>query len=68
LAQHGDATGTAFVGCEEGADVVRYTIEGGGHTWPGGPSLPFNGRTSRDIDASATMWAFFSRFSLLQNP
>ena len=68
LPQRGDARGVAFAGCEEGADVLLYTIQGGGHTWPGGPSLPFNGKTSRDIDASATMWAFFSRFSLPQNP
>jgi polyhydroxybutyrate depolymerase len=68
LPQRGDARGVAFAGCDEGADVVLYTIEGGGHTWPGGPSLPFNGKTSRDIDASATMWDFFSRFSLRQDP
>ena len=45
-------------------DIVRkLSIEGGGHTWPGGPQyLPQSiiGRTSRDIDATPTIWEFFS--------
>lgn len=43
------------------ADVVFYTVLGGGHTWPGGRDLPewFVGRTTRSIDASAAMWDFF---------
>ncbi len=45
------------------APVVRYRIEGGGHTWPGTRQyLPVGiiGRTSRDIDGSAVIWEFFA--------
>ncbi len=49
--------------CQEGAEVVLYSIEGGGHTWPGG-SKPvqlwgLNGRISQDMDASQVIWDFF---------
>lgn len=46
-----------------GADVVLLRVEGGGHTWPGGLQyLPERviGRTSRDVDASEQIWAFFA--------
>jgi polyhydroxybutyrate depolymerase len=48
--------------CPEGVSVAFYTIEGGGHAWPGGKPLASHkaGRTSRDIDASAAVWDFFS--------
>jgi polyhydroxybutyrate depolymerase len=48
--------------CAENTSVELYTIEGGGHTWPGGKAyLPARivGKVSRDVDATATMWAFF---------
>jgi len=47
--------------CADDAAVVLYTIEGGGHTWPGGEPLPewFAGRTTNSIDASRQMWVFF---------
>jgi len=43
--------------------VVLYTIEGGGHTWPGGEqSRPVTvvGRTPRQFDAGETMWRLFA--------
>jgi polyhydroxybutyrate depolymerase len=43
--------------------VVLYTVEGGGHTWPGGEQyLPVRavGRTTRQLDAGDTMWEFFA--------
>jgi polyhydroxybutyrate depolymerase len=51
----------AYTNCSENADVILYTIEGGGHTWPGGKPLPESmvGRTTRDINATRVMWAFF---------
>ncbi len=53
---------TAYPGCKDGRDVELYTIEGGGHTWPGGPaSGPAVGRVTRDIDATAAIWSFFSK-------
>lgn len=47
-----------------GTEVVLYRIEGGGHTWPGGPQyLPprLIGRVCRDIDGSAVIWDFFQK-------
>ncbi len=49
--------------CTDGADVILYTIQGGGHTWPGGYQyLPefLIGKTSRELDASETIWNFFN--------
>ena len=49
-------------GCHDGSAVALYQIQGGGHTWPGGPQyLPrfIVGRASRQIDASETMVRFF---------
>ena len=56
----------AYTNCAENADVILYTIEGGGHTWPGGKYLPewILGRTTRDINASSVMWAFFREHPL----
>jgi polyhydroxybutyrate depolymerase len=50
--------------------VTLYRINGGGHSWPGttNPMAArlerFNGPTSQDIDASALMVQFFSRYGL----
>ena len=51
----------AYRNCADDADVVLYTIEGGGHTWPGGEPMPewFVGPTTHSIDATSQMWAFF---------
>ena len=56
-----DVTRREYTSCADEAAVVLYTILGGGHTWPGGGPLPewFAGRTTRSIDASSLMWAFF---------
>ena len=51
---------TAYAGCRDGRSVELYTIEGGGHTWPGGPPVGGSvGRVSRDVDATPLIWAFF---------
>lgn len=45
-------------------EVWLYTLEGGGHTWPGGPqylSRRLVGRVCRDFDATFAIWDFFSR-------
>jgi len=51
----------AYKNCAENADVILYTVEGGGHTWPGGKPLPewTVGCTTRDINATRVMWEFF---------
>ena len=61
-----DVTRRSHVDCAGGADVVLLTIEGGGHTWPGGTPLPewFAGPTSRGVDATRQMWAFFEAHPL----
>lgn len=44
------------------ANVVLYTVTGGGHTWPGGRQYLFQsmvGRVSRDINATEVIWEFF---------
>ena len=51
---------SAYPGCREGRDVVLFTIEGGGHTWPGGPAVGRSvGRVTRELDATRTMLDFF---------
>lgn len=64
LPAKGDVSGIRYTGCKEGAEVVFYTIDGGGHTWPGGPTMPFVGKTSADIDATKVMWEFFKAHPL----
>ena len=61
-----DVTRLEYPGCAEDAAVVLYTIQGGGHTWPGGAPMPewLVGRTSRGVDATSLMWAFFREHPL----
>jgi polyhydroxybutyrate depolymerase len=62
IAATGDASGIRYRGCINNAEVVLYTIDGGGHTWPGSSlKLDFLGKTSMDIDATAVMWEFFKQ-------
>ncbi len=52
----------SYPGCRTGRSVVLYTIEGGGHTWPGGPAAASRvGRASREVDATEVIWDFFRR-------
>jgi len=52
----------AYADCSENADVVLYTLDGGGHTWPGGKHLAewIAGPTIDDINATKVMWEFFA--------
>jgi polyhydroxybutyrate depolymerase len=61
-----DVTRRTYTNCADGADVVLYTVHGGGHSWPGGGKHPewFVGRTSYSIDASSLMWSFFREHPL----
>jgi polyhydroxybutyrate depolymerase len=53
--------------CARGTEIVLFEIIGGGHTWPGGvqylPEL-LVGRTSRELEASETIWEFLRRFRI----
>src|SRR5713101_9388893 len=51
-----------YGGGKRSTEVIVYTIEGGGHTWPGGPQyLPvlLVGKASPNLDATETIWGFF---------
>ncbi len=66
-----DGSGTTTIGdvtpqqwtCPPGADVALYTVNGGGHTWPGSAFDPtiesLVGPTTTSIDATALIWQFF---------
>lgn len=64
-----DVTRRAYTNCADDADVVLYTVEGGGHTWPGGGPLPetWTGRTTKSVDAASLMWAFYREHPLRRN-
>ncbi|WP_084197342.1 alpha/beta hydrolase family esterase [Solimonas soli] len=52
-------------GCGSGGEVRLYTVNGGGHAWPGGWQylpVPIIGRTSTDIDATDEIWSFVSAY------
>ena len=56
----------AYLACANQAEVIFYTIEGGGHTWPGGQPLWqfwLSGNRSTEIDASQQIWEFFAGHS-----
>lgn len=50
-------------GCSPTSAVELFEIVGGGHTWPGGIGQPplLVGPTTRVIDATPTIWNFFSQ-------
>jgi polyhydroxybutyrate depolymerase len=46
----------------DGTAVILYTVEGGGHTWPGGHQYfpeEFIGLSSQQMDGSAAIWKDF---------
>ena len=49
-------------GCEAGNAVELYSIEGGGHTWPGSAvKVRALGETTDELIATDTIWAFFTK-------
>ncbi len=61
-----DVNRLEYTDCADDAAVVLYTLRGGGDSWLGGKPMPewIVGPTSRSIDASSQMWAFFREHSL----
>ena len=57
-----------YDGCDGGAAVQLYAIDGGGHAWPGSPYNfpPDNG--SNGIIANDLIWQFFRGYSLNGSP
>jgi polyhydroxybutyrate depolymerase len=42
--------------------VLLFTVESGGHTWPGGPQYApefLIGRVSKDLHTGKVLWEFF---------
>ncbi len=54
--EQGDTTCVAWSDCD--APLGLCTIDGGGHTWPGGDNPIIRGRTSTDLDANAMLLEF----------
>ncbi len=47
---------------KDGAEVILFTIQDGGHTWPGRTwPVPWLGKTTENISANDLMWDFFKR-------
>ncbi|MBT8495355.1 MAG: alpha/beta fold hydrolase [Deltaproteobacteria bacterium] len=59
----GDSVCQSFEGCPSSGAVSYCTVDGGGHTWPGGLPVPAMGKTTNELSATDAMWDFFSRFS-----
>lgn len=57
--QRGDSTCETYDGCPAKVAVTLCTVDGGGHTWPGGVPVPALGRTTTDLSATDMMWDFF---------
>jgi polyhydroxybutyrate depolymerase len=64
------ASGIRYSSGRNGAEVVFYTIAGGGHAWPGSRPLPrfIVGHTTQDINATEELWAFFSQHPIRAIP
>jgi polyhydroxybutyrate depolymerase len=53
---------TRYLSCSGSSEVDVLTIEGGGHSWPGGDRLArFLDPPSPSLDATAEVWRFFAR-------
>lgn len=54
--------------CPAGADVELYSVQGGGHVWPGDTAVPFPeifvGSNTTSIDATQLIWDFFEAHPL----
>ncbi|MFO1022283.1 MAG: dienelactone hydrolase family protein [Planctomycetales bacterium] len=49
----------------EGAEVILFVVDKGGHTWPGQkPMAGFIGKSTLDISANDLMWEFFQKHPL----
>lgn len=59
-----EVTLTAWPHCSAHTDVDLYTIEGGGHSWPGAAPAKSPTPTTQQIDATVLMLDFFARHHL----
>jgi polyhydroxybutyrate depolymerase len=52
-----------YSGCQDNAQVVLYSVKGGGSTWPGGEQYMSEkevGKTSDAINANESIWSFLA--------
>jgi len=50
---------------KDGAEVIVFVIEGGGHTWPGQkPPIDFLGKAALNLSANDLIWEFFKKHPL----
>jgi len=58
---------SSFTACPAESAVSLYTVNGGGHTWPGNPSAAYTnlylGKTSQNLDATIALWQFLTPYS-----
>jgi polyhydroxybutyrate depolymerase len=60
-----------YTGCQQNAQVVLYSVKGGGNTWPGGEQYEVEktiGKTSQDLNANETIWSFLAAQKLPGQP
>lgn len=62
----------SWTACANGVNVSFYTINGGGHNWPGSIThiqdiIPRTGPTSMDLEASTIIWQTLNPFSVSSN-
>jgi len=62
--EKGKVTCKTYQGCKDNVEVTLCTVEGGGHTWPGGDGWLLGGTVNKDIKASEMILDFFARYSL----
>ena len=55
---------STWTGCRGETDVVLYTVEGGGHTWPGADPERQVTHTTEQVDATAEALTFFRHHPL----
>ncbi len=58
---------TKYSDCKEEGALILYTVNKGGHTWPGGKQYlgeRWIGKTNRDIVACDVIWDFFKTLPL----
>ncbi len=59
-----DSHCATYESCAGGEDVTLCTVDGGGHTWPGGLPVPGLGYTTPNLSATDAMWDFFTKHPL----
>jgi polyhydroxybutyrate depolymerase len=52
-------TQETWTNCAGGVEVMLYTLEGGGHTWPGAMPGTASGSSFPYMDATEVIWDFF---------